>query len=261
MRADFDHIADQYDSDFTRTAIGRAQRDLVYATLEKEFSAIQGWNVLELNCGTGEDAKYFADKGATVLATDISSSMIGVAHEKTKLFPNVKCQVLDIKNIEGQLPENTYDLVFSNFGGLNCLSKGDFQSFLNSVFLKLKKGGHLVMVIMPNKCLWESIYFLVKLKWNKAFRRGQKEGVWANVEGRDVKTYYYAPQQVIDMVKEFKIRQVSPIGFYVPPSYLNPMFQNKQKLVKWMLDSDLKSQGSLKKSALSDHFLIHLSKP
>ncbi len=260
MCADFDHIADRYDSDFTKTVIGCAQRDLVYAALEKDFSKIQGWNILELNCGTGEDAKYLAEKGANVLATDISKSMIEVARSKTKSYPNVRCEVLDINNIQSQLDNEAYDLIFSNFGGLNCLSPEELQIFLNTIQFKLKSGGHLVLVIMTNKCLWESLYFLGKLKWSDAFRRGKKEGVMANVEGQRVQTFYYAPQQVIDMAKDFEVEQVSPIGFFVPPSYLNPMFLNNPKLIRRMMIADKNSQGSNSKAAFSDHFLIHLSK-
>ncbi|UTW67882.1 class I SAM-dependent methyltransferase [bacterium SCSIO 12643] len=260
MRPDFDHIAGRYDSDFTKTAIGVAQRDLVYDALEKEFSKIQGWNVLELNCGTGEDAKYLAEKGGNVLATDISRSMVEVARSKTESYANVKCEVLDINDIQNQLQDDLYDLVFSNFGGLNCLSPKELQSFFKSIHNKLKSGGHLVLVVMTNKCLWESLYFLGKLKWSAAFRRSQKEGVWAHVEGQQVKTYYYAPQELSQMAKGFETIQISPIGFYVPPSYLNPMFQNRPKLLDRMRAADKKSQYSIGKAAFSDHFLIHLIK-
>lgn len=260
MRADFDHIADQYDSDFTKTVIGSAQRELVYAALEKEFSKIKGWNILELNCGTGEDAKYLADRGANVLATDISESMVQVARSKTESYANVKCKVLDINDLRIQLQDDSYDLVFSNFGGLNCLSSCELQVFFNTVHSKLKSGGHLVLVIMTNKCLWESLYFLGKLKWRDAFRRGNKGGVWANVDGQQVKTFYYAPRQVIELAKGFEVTQVSPIGFFVPPSYLNSMFLNRPKLVRRLMIADKNSQGSNSKAAFSDHFLIHLSK-
>ena len=47
----FDSIAEQYDDIFTRSLIGRAQRDVVWDVLQKTFR--RGDRVLELNCGTG----------------------------------------------------------------------------------------------------------------------------------------------------------------------------------------------------------------
>src|SRR5262249_44012428 len=45
-----------------------------------------GDSILELNCGTGEDALHLARRGARVLATDISATMVQVAREKIALL-------------------------------------------------------------------------------------------------------------------------------------------------------------------------------
>ena len=45
--------------------------------LEARFSA--GHRVLELNCGTGEDAVFLARRGVRVLATDLSGAMVEAA--------------------------------------------------------------------------------------------------------------------------------------------------------------------------------------
>jgi ubiquinone/menaquinone biosynthesis C-methylase UbiE len=260
MSADFDHIADQYDRDFTQSAVGIAQRGLVYAALEKSFPSLNGLNVLELNCGTGEDAKYFAKNGAKVIATDISESMISVAEEKAKSISNMKCETLDINKINQWNNTEKFDLVFSNFGGLNCLSDVELKQFFKNISLKLESKGHLVLVVMANKCWWESLYFIGKLNFNEAFRRNKKEGVWARVEGQKVKTYYYAPNEIVHIAEGFKVGQISPIGFCVPPSYLNPVFQNRPQVLQKMVQIDKMHQNNWKRAAYSDHFLIHLYK-
>src|SRR5579863_1282907 len=73
----FDTIAEQYDDIFTRSLIGRAQRDAVWHVLEETFRA--GDHVLELNCGTGEDALFLSRLGVSVFACDVSEKMIAVA--------------------------------------------------------------------------------------------------------------------------------------------------------------------------------------
>ena len=54
----FDSLAAKYDDLFTRSMIGRAQRGAVWDALIDTFEP--GSHILELNCGTGEDALFLA---------------------------------------------------------------------------------------------------------------------------------------------------------------------------------------------------------
>ena len=94
MAADFDHTAHNYDQNFTSSPIGKVQRDLVFKSLESCFLISNQTRVLEINCGTGEDALHFGELGANVLATDISGKMVTVARQKTLHLDNVACEVL-----------------------------------------------------------------------------------------------------------------------------------------------------------------------
>ncbi|MEL7222689.1 MAG: methyltransferase domain-containing protein, partial [Bacteroidota bacterium] len=78
----FDAVADQYDQEFTHTDVGLLQRQLVYQQVEQLLSTYEISRVLELNCGTGEDAVWLAKKGLNVHATDISPKMVAVAQKK-----------------------------------------------------------------------------------------------------------------------------------------------------------------------------------
>ena len=78
----FDRVADSYDELFTRTAIGRAQRKQVWKELLAAFP--EGSRILELNCGTGEDARFLTKEGRYVVASDASAAMIAVARRRTK---------------------------------------------------------------------------------------------------------------------------------------------------------------------------------
>ena len=117
----FDRVADSYDELFTRTAIGRAQRKQVWKELLAAFP--EGNRILELNCGTGEDARFLAKQGRSVVACDASAAMIAVAlrHEVSTI------QYLQTANEDlGALCfERPFDGAFSNFSGLNCLA--DFR--------------------------------------------------------------------------------------------------------------------------------------
>ena len=77
----FDNFSETYDSQFTNSVTGREQRRIVREYLEKRVSP--GMDVLEMNCGTGEDAFFLAGLGCNVLATDASSGMINQCLKKT----------------------------------------------------------------------------------------------------------------------------------------------------------------------------------
>ena len=57
--------------------IGRAQRGAVWEILLDIFE--EGAHILELNCGTGEDALFLARHDMSVVACDASEGMIQAA--------------------------------------------------------------------------------------------------------------------------------------------------------------------------------------
>ena len=71
--APFDAVADDYDSSFTDTAVGRLHRATVWRHLDAVLEPSS--KILELGCGTGEDALRLARRGHRVLATDVSTAM------------------------------------------------------------------------------------------------------------------------------------------------------------------------------------------
>ena len=257
MKKDFDHIATNYDVDFTLSEIGKKQRNSVYKYLEKLSNNL---SVLELNCGTGEDAIWLSQKGNKVLATDISEKMIIVASKKAKGIENLDFQQLDINKLN-KLTNQKFDLVFSNFGGLNCLNHRELKEFFKSVTNLLTKKGKLVLVIMPKNTLWEQLYFTLKGQVKKGFRRNTHKSLAVNVAGLNVKTWYYNPKNIKELSSSnFKIVKTKPIGFFIPPSYLEPFFRSRPKFLAILdtLEKWIGSFGFL--SRFSDHYIIELQK-
>lgn len=257
MKADFDQAAKKYDNHFTNSEIGKLQRNLVYYQLQKYLKNPK--NILEINCGTGEDAIWLANQNHKVVATDISSAMITVAKSKTE-NDNLNFEVADINSISEQFKNQKFDLLFSNFGGLNCLSTSELKLFFKNASTIISEKGKLVLVIMPKNTIWEQFYFLLKLDFKNAFRR-KSDYANANVDGENVKTYYFNPKDVVLLSKEnFDVVAIKPIGFFVPPSYLEPFFKNKKVILKILsfLENRIKNVSFLSKFA--DHYIITLQK-
>src|SRR5215472_18562669 len=120
--AAFDAVAESYDLRFTDTAVGRAQRKQVWASLLTAFPA--GSRILELNCGTGEDARFLAMQGRSVLACDASAAMIAVARGRERAQDQTpsrgRLEYLEIanENLNSLSVERPFDGAFSNFSGL-----------------------------------------------------------------------------------------------------------------------------------------------
>ncbi len=259
MPSDFDESANNYDTVFTYSEIGKAQRKRVYHFLKEDILTNSNLNILELNCGTGEDARYFFEKGHRVLATDISSEMIKVAKEKHQ-NPNIRFQEKDITKITSETFSEKFDLIFSNFGGLNCLSPQELEKFISVSYSLLNPNGKMALVIMPKFCLWERFYFILKGKFKKAKRRNTNDAVLVNVEGVKVSTWYYNPKEVVSLTSNhYKTIAIKPIGLKIPPSYLESFFLNKKGLLKMLIWAE-KLYSNQFWSKYSDHYLIVLEK-
>lgn len=255
MKNLFDTHAKSYDAVFTHSTIGKAQRSRVYHFLNPIILTKKSLSILEINCGTGEDAAYFHKLGHQVIATDISERMIQVAKKK---YPNITFKQLDATQINKNSFTHTFDLIFSNFGGLNCLSPTELQKFITNSQELLKPKGKLALVIMPKQCLWEQFYFFLKGNLKLARRRNTTNAVLVNVEGEQVPTWYYNPKFLLKMASKIFIKtDLRPVGIAVPPSYLEPFFKNKKGLfsVLTFMERIFKS-GFWAKYA--DHFLIVL---
>ncbi|HRF97071.1 MAG TPA: class I SAM-dependent methyltransferase, partial [Aggregatilineales bacterium] len=100
----FDPTAHAYDAEFTDQLLGKWLREQVW--IHTPFTAPM--TILELGCGTGEDARHFADMGISVLATDASGEMIAVARAKNaNLTPRPPLQ-----SGEGAKPDDNKGMIY-----------------------------------------------------------------------------------------------------------------------------------------------------
>jgi ubiquinone/menaquinone biosynthesis C-methylase UbiE len=262
MQQTFDTVAQSYDASFTHSVIGIAQRNVVWSYLENALSSNDELNILELNCGTGEDALWLAKQGHKVLATDISESMLDVVQQKIDredLSSRIQTLKLDITKIRNKHFSERFDLILSNFGGMNCISPTEMLQIPDALSNLLNSKGRLIMVLMPRYCLWETSYFLIKLNFKKSFRRYSVDGTFAKLNGLEFRTFYYTPNQIKKIFRKyFDVINIKPVGFFIPPSYLEKFFAPKVKTFNLLkkLEKIFSNQRIL--AGFSDHFLIDL---
>jgi ubiquinone/menaquinone biosynthesis C-methylase UbiE len=262
MAVPFDHIASPYDSVFSRSTIGQLQRKRVWSYVEQIVPQLKGFEMLELTCGTGEDAELFGERGFNLVATDIGQEMLKVTQKKAEQFSmqnRISSHYLDLESFNETLFDKKFDLVFSNFGGLNCINPESFRKLLGNLPSILNPGGRFVGIVMPKFCAWETIFFLSRLQFKKAFRRMTSKEVATEVNGAALKMWFYQPSQVTRWSKEkYKLISLRPIGIALPPSYIETFFSFKKR---WLLrlnkvEKRLTHNGLF--SGMSDYFVIDL---
>ncbi len=255
----FDVIAERYDADFSYSEIGSRLRALVWQYTDKYLSGKQ-LNILEINCGTGEDAIHFAEKGHTVTATDVSAGMIKIAQSKSQ-GTNPGFRQLSYDEIKQAFPENSFDVVFSDFGGLNCADETMLKNTLASLHCVLKPGGMCIAVIMGTACIWERLYFISKLQFGDAFRRNRKRGADTVFENKNFKTWYYSPASIRKYTKGlFNCIELKPVGLFIPPTYMEGHFSKHINRLNKLAKLERRFAERTMFANYADHYMIVLKK-
>lgn len=255
----FDHIAADYDSTFTFSAIGRSQRDVVWTHLQSVFSP--GSHILELNCGTGEDALFMKRAGVRVTACDASPHMIERARMRMAIQcpgPNSEFVPLSTEELDKLPNTHLFDGLLSNFGGLNCVRDLDFVA--RQLACRLKQGAPLLLCFLSRFCLWEIAYYLLRGNSRKAFRRCSGRSV-AHVGAVSFPVYYPTLSELRRIfAPEFRFVSAIGVGVAVPPSYLGPWIERHRKLLRWLegIDRHCRTWPGLR--VLGDHMLLHLER-
>ena len=233
----FDGIAESYDDLFTRSVIGRAQRNQVWQRLLSAFEP--GERILELNCGTGEDARFLAQRGVSVLACDASSVMIEVAEARGKLEAGgaeIEYRQLANEDLGNLLGQDHFDGAFSNFSGLNCLA--DLQPVARNLAALVRPGGRVLICLWSRVCLVELAWFLLRGQFQKAFRRLSGRAT-AQVGGLTIEVAYPTVHSVREMFAPwFHLQSRTAIGLFVPPSYVESWARTHQRTFSGLEELD-----------------------
>jgi ubiquinone/menaquinone biosynthesis C-methylase UbiE len=257
----FDVLARDYDAQFTNSMVGAAQRSISRKWLLKLLQGKNKLNILEINCGTGTDATWIADMGHNVTATDQSSKMIAIARSKKNSMAGPKFLTCAFDELGSYFPEKQFDLVFSNFAGLNCVSPQQLKSVANQLHQLIRPGGHLAAVIFGKYCLWETMYYLSKGRRRQAFRRRSNEEVIVPLDANTRQpVYFYSVKQFTRLLSPFKRIETRPVGLFIPPSYLEGAIKKHPGFFRTLLTMEERLGGMAAARSLADHSYLLFKK-
>lgn len=251
----YDRNADEYDEFIENNPNLNRMRRKVYEHVVRRVAP--GSRILDLACGTGTDAMWFAQRGYTVHGVDISGGMLERAAEKARrlgLQDKVSFEKRSYTEL-GQLLDR-FDCTFSNFGGLNCVS--DLGLVAESVKPLLNPRAHVIWALMPPFCLWESAQAL-RGQFRLATRRFSGKST-VHKEGLEYPVYYYTPGQVqAAWGKDFKPVSVNALSVLTPPATNKGFAIKRPAIFKFLSALDDRFAGAWPFKYWGDFTIVTLS--
>lgn len=260
----FDAMAPSYDADFTGSVLGRMYRDRVWERLEAVFG--QGRHILELGCGTGEDAVRLARQGCRVTGLDASAAMIDMARSKIEREGVEDCVALhhhDVRRLAalrapcggaGAAPP-VYQGALADFGVVNCVP--DLPDLARDLFDCLEPGAPVLLIVMGPCVPWEWFWHLVRGHWRQAFRRFRRGGVpWRGITVR----YPSIRATAAAFSPRFHVNRVSALGALLPPSYAESWARRHPGLLRRLERWERRWSTSPWAVRMADHYLMELER-
>jgi ubiquinone/menaquinone biosynthesis C-methylase UbiE len=248
----FDEMADAYDRTFTDTLVGRALRQIVWSRMDQAFKSSR--RILELGCGTGEDAVRMARGGIQVVATDPSPRMLHVARRKAcqgDCDQRIEFHCVSMDELGPGLDGELFDGVFSNFGAINC--SASLPSLIRDVARRLRPGAPLIWVVMGRHVPWEWFWYLLHGSWTKAWRRLRGGAV----EWRGMRISYPTPAEMAELLApHFVVKRVAALGVALPPSYAADWLHRSPRMLAVLTALEKRAQSSRALASLSDHYIV-----
>lgn len=254
----FDAVASTYDADFTQSPVARYLRGRVHQRLGQHFRA--GDRVLELGCGTGEDALWLAEQGAHVLATDSSAAMLDITRAKTVSYPQVQTEKLDLIVLPDPSRRPVFDGAFSNFGPLNVLH--DWQPLATWLAQCVKPGGVVAFGVMGPVCLWEIGWHSLHGDWKTATRRLRGRARYQPPGAAEVLMIAYPSigRLKADFAPYFCCTRVESLGLFLPPGDVYGVVERHPCLLRGLMALEERFGRSALLARFADHYWIEFER-
>lgn len=283
MTHPFDAMAVHYDARFTDRPLGRRLRAVVWEYLERVFRP--GDRVLDLGCGTGEDAVWLARRDIAVTAVDASAAMLAVAREKAEaagVADRIEFVEMDLNEMQdtgcgmrddsGDRPScrtsfatpslhptmaHLWDGALADFGALNCIE--DRRTLASVLARWVRPGGYVVLVPMGPLCLWEVGWHLLHGRVRMAFRRFRSVASARLGGGTTVRVWYPSLRRLrAEFGPYFRPVQTVGLGILLPPTDLSHWVERRPRLLERLEQWERRIRHLPLAARLGDHYLMVL---
>jgi SAM-dependent methyltransferase len=249
----FEGLAGDYDQAFTDTQVGRWMRDATWRRCDALFPP--GARVLEINCGTGEDAVHLGHRGVRVVATDASEAMVAQARRKVAAAGVESLVDVAALSIEAVGPGlGTFDGLLSNFGGLNCI--GDLPGAARRLAGGVRPGGRALLCVMGPLVPWEWAWFAARGDLARARRRRRGGVPW-----RGLTIHYFSARDVRAAFDPgFRVTRTWALGAVMPPPFAESWVRAHPRLSRRLTHLERRLETVWPLPSLADHVVVELER-
>jgi ubiquinone/menaquinone biosynthesis C-methylase UbiE len=258
----FDQASLNYDVLYQENPVMAWMRRESLAALRTTFPPAS--HLLEIGCGTGDEALALSREGYRIVATDVSPGMVEAARAKAAAADaqEVTWHVLGTGRLDRLLAEYgpaSFDGAYASFGAFNC--EPDLGQVSKALSRLLQPGSKLVCSVMNRWCLWEICWELLHLRPRRAFRRtrqGWRDAGLASPDGSlQVPVLYYTPHELAHLVApHFQVESYCSLPVLLPPPYLAHILERFPAWFHQLEGLERHLRGQFPFRTLGDHFLM-----
>ena len=260
----FDALATDYDAEFSQTQLGQMLRRRVWDVYLRYFEP--GQHLLELACGTGEDALWLAQQGFSITATDGSPDMVALTRRKAQqaqqteaitTFPlTLQSLISNPQKQSTPISHLPFDGLYTNFGGLNTIS--DWYGLAAGIAQQVRPGGLVILVPMGPICWWEMAWYLLHGRVRVALRRFNQPAT-AVIGQIDIPIWYPSARRLRhDFALWFEHVHTESLGLWLPPSYLGHLVEKRPFLFQRL--NQLEKATACLMGGWGDHYILVLKR-
>ena len=263
----FDAIASGYDDTFGPKAnqVMGWMREENLNLLRASFAP--GFHLLEIGCGTGDEAIALARYGCRITATDISPAMVTITREKAEaagLSEQISALSMPAAQLKKLEPTAKFDGAYASFGGLNC--EPDLEGLAAVLASLLSPGAFFVCSFMPRFSAFETVWFLAHGRPAEAFRRrkaGWQEATINSQSSGSVKVpvrYLATGDLEKSFGSSFILRKAISLGLLLPPPYLDDLYRKHHRFWNRLTPWEHRLRGSWPWKHFGDHVVLKMQK-
>lgn len=220
-----------------------------------------GASVLDIGCGTGEEALALVRDGYSVLGIDISPAMIRQAQTKAAVH-GIRLGFGVRAMAAGQLASlderGPFQGAYASLGTLN--TEPDLPAVARALHALLEPGAPFVATVMSRRCLFEIVRSVRRLAPRSTLdRSGEWSESRAGAGGVVAPVRFYAPGAfAAPFSPYFSVESVRAFPLWLPPVHLHELYRaapdHYARAKRW--DARMRSWPGFR--AWGDHFLMVL---
>jgi ubiquinone/menaquinone biosynthesis C-methylase UbiE len=253
----YNHYADRYDALLEENRINRYMRVRMTESLVRTFPS--GARLIELGCGTGDEALVLGARGCSIRAIDPSPEMIAIAREKALTrgqLNRVSFQVgyaRDLGALLKEEPQGSFDGAYASF----ALSyEEDLMPVRTALSRLVRPGGFWVLAIMNRMCGVELIAAFLSAHPGMAGRR-LRPSTTHKVGAVRTSVFSRTPLEVVKaFAPEFEPIDMQALPAVLPPAYANRVVINGVQLLDLLENIDTRIRTFPVVRSLGDHTVV-----